>query len=69
MKVDILLSLDEVYTNPYNTEWVRAWDGNIDIKVILDYFAVIIMRRTTMPNMTMEQILERKDINNCEYLP
>ena len=33
--------LDEVYINPYNTEWLRAWDGNMDIQVVLDYFAVI----------------------------
>ena len=33
--------LDEVYINPYNTEWLRAWDKNLDIKVVLDYFAVI----------------------------
>ena len=33
--------LDEVYINPYNVEWLRAWDGNMDIQVVLDYFAVI----------------------------
>ena len=33
--------LDEVYINPYNTEWLRAWDGNMDIQIVLDYFAVI----------------------------
>ena len=33
--------LDEIYNNPYNIEWLRAWDGNMDIQVVLDYFAVI----------------------------
>ena len=33
--------LDEIYINPYNIEWLRAWDGNMDIQVVLDYFAVI----------------------------
>ena len=35
--------LDEIYINPYNIEWLRAWDGNMDIQVVLDYFAVISM--------------------------
>ena len=33
--------LDEAYINPYNTKWLRACDGNMDIQVVLDYFAVI----------------------------
>ena len=33
--------LDEIYINSYNTEWLRAWNGNMDIQVVLDYFAVI----------------------------
>ena len=26
--------------NPYNREWMQAWDGNLDIQPCLDYFAV-----------------------------
>ena len=33
--------LDEIYINSYNTEWLRAWNGSMDIQVVLDYFAVI----------------------------
>ena len=33
--------LDEIYINPYNIEWLRAWNGNMDIQIVLDYFAVI----------------------------
>ena len=30
-----------MYVNSYNPEWIMAWDGNIDIQVCLDFFAVI----------------------------
>ena len=33
--------LDEIYINSYNIEWMRAWNGNMDIQVVLDFFAVI----------------------------
>ena len=33
--------VDEMYINSYNEEWLRAWDANLDIQVVLDYFAVI----------------------------
>ena len=33
--------LDEIYINSYNIEWIRAWNGNMDIQVVLDYFVVI----------------------------
>ena len=33
--------LDEIYINSYNKEWIRAWNGNMDIQIVLDYFAVI----------------------------
>ena len=41
--VNIILArdVDEMYTNNYNPEWIRAWDGNIDFSVCLDFFAVI----------------------------
>ena len=33
--------LAEIYINSYNIEWIRAWNGNMDMSVCLDYFAVI----------------------------
>ena len=33
--------LTEIYINPYNIEWMRAWNANMDIQVCLDYHAVI----------------------------
>ena len=33
--------LNEIYINSYNPEWIRAWNGNMDIQIVLDYFAVI----------------------------
>ena len=32
--------LDEIFTNPFNVEWMRAWNANLDIQPCLDYFAV-----------------------------
>ena len=31
----------EVYINNYNPEWIKAWDGNMDIALCLDFFAII----------------------------
>ena len=28
--------LDEIYINSYNKEWIRAWNGNMDIQIVLD---------------------------------
>ena len=33
--------LDEIYINSYNPEWLRAWDGNIDIQPCFDHFGII----------------------------
>ena len=33
--------LDEIFINSYNSEWLRAWNANLDIQIVLDYFAVI----------------------------
>ena len=33
--------IDEIYVNSYNPEWARAWNGNTDLQVCFDYFAVI----------------------------
>ena len=39
--------IDEMFVNSYNPEWARAWNGNHDLQICLDYFAV----------MTLEQLL------------
>ena len=33
--------IDELYVNFYNPEWIKSWDGNMDIQPCLDYFGVI----------------------------
>ena len=33
--------LDELFVNSYNPEWARALNGNTDLQVCLDFFAVI----------------------------
>ena len=31
----------ETMVNTYNPEWIKAWNGNMDFQLCLDYFAVI----------------------------
>ena len=33
--------IDEIYVNNYNPEWLKAWNANLDIQPVLDFFAVI----------------------------
>ena len=33
--------IDEVFVNSFNAEWISAWQGNIDLQICLDFFAVI----------------------------
>ena len=33
--------IDELYINSYNKEWLRAWNGNLDIQVCMDFFQII----------------------------
>ena len=33
--------IDEIFVNSYNPEWTRAWKGNTDLQICLDYYAVI----------------------------
>lgn len=33
--------LDECYINSYNKEWIRAWNGNLDLQICMDFFQVI----------------------------
>lgn len=34
-------TVEEIYINQYNPEWLNAWDANIDLQLCLDYFAVL----------------------------
>merc|ERR1712155_261126 len=40
-KVVLARDIDELNINPFNVEWIRAWDGNMDIQPVLDFHAVI----------------------------
>ena len=31
----------EMWTNNYNAEWIEAWNGNMDIQICLDFFAIV----------------------------
>ena len=33
--------IDEIFINNYNTEWIEAWDANLDIAPVYDYFGII----------------------------
>ena len=33
--------IDEVFINNYNPEWIVAWDANIDISPVYDYYGTI----------------------------
>ena len=33
--------IGEIWTNAFNKDWLRAWNGNMDLQVCLDFFAVI----------------------------
>ena len=37
MKRDV----DEINVNFYNSEWIKAWNGNMDIQLCLDYYAIV----------------------------
>ena len=40
-KVVLRRDVDELFVNSFNIEWIRAWNGNLDIQICLDFFAVI----------------------------
>ena len=40
-KVVLRRDIDETFVNSYNEEWIRAWNGNMDLQICLDFFAVI----------------------------
>ena len=33
-------SVQEMWVNNYNSEWISAWNGNMDIQLCLDFFAI-----------------------------
>merc|ERR1719209_2578899 len=33
--------IDEVFMSNYNPEWIEAWDANLDLSPVYDYFGVI----------------------------
>ena len=33
--------IDEIFVNNYNPEWLMAWNANLDIQPVLDFFGVI----------------------------
>ena len=33
--------VDEITVNFYNSEWIKAWNANMDIQLCLDYYAII----------------------------
>ena len=40
-KVVLARDIDELQINPYNEEMIRAWNGNMDLQPVLDFFAVV----------------------------
>ena len=40
LKVILKRSVADIFINNYNQEWLRAWNGNMDIQMCLDHFAI-----------------------------
>ena len=40
INVVLARDIDEQFMNNYNPEWIKAWNGNMDLQVCLDPFAV-----------------------------
>ena len=38
MKIVLRRKVSEIMVNNYNEEWIRAWNGNMDIQSCLDFF-------------------------------
>ena len=34
-------TMQEIFVNNYNIEWIRAWNANMDIQPCLDFFAIV----------------------------
>ena len=33
--------ISELFINPFNEHWIRAWNANLDLQPVLDFFAVV----------------------------
>ena len=33
--------IDEIFVNSFNIEWLKAWNGNMDLQICLDFFSVV----------------------------
>ena len=61
--------IDELFQNPFNVEWLRAWNGNMDIQICLDFHAVItyITDYIEKPDTAMQELIREvleKDSSN-----
>ena len=59
--------IDEINVNNYNAEWIKSWDGNMDIVVCMDYFGIITyitdyyMKDESGTLKLIEEVLERSN--------
>ena len=69
-KVTLKRRIEERFVNSYNPEWIRAWNGNMDLQICLDFYGVItyITEYVTKGDveLTSSLILAAK---NCKSLP
>ena len=63
--------VDELYTNNYNVEWMRNWDGNLDIQIAICFFAVItyLTNYISKPDTAVVEIVKNamKDTPATDY--
>ena len=52
--------IDELYVNNYNSEWLLAWNSNMDLQLCLDYYAIITYISDYYTKMDTEMINEIK---------
>ena len=63
--------IDEVFVNSFNPEWILAWQGNIDLQICLDFFAVITYITdyfTKDDTGTMDILIEALKNSDCTSL-
>ena len=64
--------VDEIFQNPFNVEWLRAWNGNLDIQICLDFHAVItyitdyIEKPDTAMQDLIKDVLEKEGSNSVK---
>ena len=61
--------IDELYVNSYNIEWIRAWNGNMDLQICLGFFSVITYITdyySKDETGTMKKINEALENNQCK---